>query len=61
MRCYDIEGKDTEATFHLFNNIQGVSHTNIMEEEPTAVKSSGQGFSYKIGHHAIETFKIQTK
>jgi alpha-mannosidase len=65
LRCYDIEGKDAEVTFRFFNNIQTASHTNIIEEEPTAIKflpsSSQNSFSYKIGHHAIETFKIQTK
>jgi alpha-mannosidase len=61
LRCYDIEGNDTEATFNLFKNIQSVGHTNMIEEEPADVKSSGKGFSYKIGHYAIETFKIETK
>ncbi|GAP72824.1 alpha-mannosidase [Candidatus Symbiothrix dinenymphae] len=59
LRCYDIEGHDTEASFRIFKPIQAVSHTNIIEEEPTSVKSSAQGFSYKIGHHAIETFKLK--
>jgi alpha-mannosidase len=61
LRCYDIEGNDTEATFHLFKDIQSVSHTNMIEEEPAEMKSSGKGFSYKIGHYAIETFKIEVK
>ncbi|GHT25202.1 hypothetical protein FACS189430_11490 [Bacteroidia bacterium] len=60
LRCYDIEGKDTEATFNFFNDIQAVSHTNIIEEEPVAIPSFKRGFSHKIGHHAIETFKVQT-
>ena len=60
LRCYDIEGNDTEATFSLFKDIQTVSHTNMIEEEPSSLKSSGKGFSFKIGHHAIETFKIKT-
>jgi alpha-mannosidase len=59
LRCYDIEGNDTEGAFRLFNKVQSVSHTNIIEEEPTTIQSSGNGFSAKIGHHAIETFKLQ--
>jgi alpha-mannosidase len=59
LRCYDIEGKDTEAVFNFTFPVRSVSHTNIIEEEPSAMKSSGQGFSYKIGHHAIETFKLK--
>jgi alpha-mannosidase len=61
LRCYDIEGKDSEATFRFFKDIQTVDHTNIIEEEPTVLKSLQNSFSYKIGHHAIETFKIQIK
>ncbi|MDR0815402.1 MAG: glycosyl hydrolase-related protein [Bacteroidales bacterium] len=59
LRCYDIEGKDTEATFRLSGKVEAVSHTNIIEEEPVAVQSSENGFSAKIGHHAIETFKLK--
>ena len=58
LRCYDIEGKDTECTFSLSEPIKAVEHTNIIEEEPVRIKSSDKGFSFKIGHHAIETFKI---
>ncbi|GAP72825.1 alpha-mannosidase [Candidatus Symbiothrix dinenymphae] len=58
LRCYDIEGHDTEAVFNFASPVQSASHTNIIEEEPTALKSSAQGFSYKVGHHAIETFKL---
>jgi hypothetical protein len=32
----------------------------MIEEEPAPVKFSGNGFSHKLGHHAIETFKIGT-
>jgi alpha-mannosidase len=61
LRCYDIEGKDTNATIRLNNPVQSVSRTNIIEEEPVTVQSSENGFSTKIGHHAIETFKLKMK
>lgn len=38
-----------------------VAVTNIIEEEPTQVQHSGKGFSRKIGHHSIETFKLKFK
>jgi alpha-mannosidase len=60
LRYYNIEGNDAEVTFKLFKDIESVSNTNMIEEEPEAMKSSGKGFSYKLGHHAIETFKIGT-
>jgi alpha-mannosidase len=61
LRYYNIEGNDAEITFHLFKDIQSLNHTNMIEEEPAPAKFSGNGFSYKLGHHAIETFKIGTK
>ena len=61
LRYYNIEGNDAETTFSLFKDIESLNHTNMIEEEPAPVKFSGKGFSYKLGHHAIETFKIGTK
>jgi alpha-mannosidase len=61
LRYYNIEGNDAEVTFSLFKDIQAVYHTNMIEEEPSKVKSSAGGFSYKTGHHAIETFKIRAE
>ncbi|MDR2763482.1 MAG: glycosyl hydrolase-related protein [Tannerella sp.] len=61
LRYYNIEGNDAEVTFNLFKDIQSLSHTNMIEEEPSALQSAQSGFSYKLGHHAIETFKIETK
>jgi alpha-mannosidase len=59
LRFYNIEGNDAEqVTFGLFKDIRSLHHTNMIEEEPTPAKFSGNGFSHKLGHHAIETFKI---
>ena len=58
LRCYDIEGKDTNFKFSFFEKFRTIEHTNIIEEEPDVIKTSGHDFTYKIGHHAIETFKI---
>ncbi|MCC8144558.1 MAG: glycosyl hydrolase-related protein [Tannerellaceae bacterium] len=61
LHCYDIEGKNTELSFNLFKEIGTVEHTNIIEEEGRKIHSSTHGFSHPVGHHAIETFKLQTK
>lgn len=61
LRCYEMEGKDTELKLKMFDNIRSVEHTNIIEEAPETIKSSGDGFNYKVGHNAIETFKIHRK
>ncbi|MDR1455043.1 MAG: glycosyl hydrolase-related protein [Tannerella sp.] len=61
LRYYNIEGNDAEVTFSLFRDIESLRRTNLIEEEPVAGTFSGKGFSYRLGHHAIETFKIGTK
>lgn len=58
LRCYDIKGKDTNLRFSFFDPIGRVEQTNIIEEEPVKINSQKNGFSFKIGHHAIETFKL---
>ena len=60
LRCYDIEGKDVQAKFNLFHDIKKVQHTNMIEEEGKDIQSASTSFEYKIGHHAIETFKLRT-
>ncbi|MDR1140114.1 MAG: glycosyl hydrolase-related protein, partial [Planctomycetaceae bacterium] len=60
LRYYNIVGNDAEVTFELFKEIESVNHTNMIEEEPAPVKFSKNSFSHKLGHHAIETFKIMT-
>lgn len=59
VRCYDMEGKDAEISFSLFKEVKSVSRTNLIEEEPKPLQTkSDKGFKFKLGHHAIETFKI---
>ena len=58
LRCYDIEGKDMQTKFSLFHEIKKVQHTNMIEEEGKEFPSASQSFEYKIGHHSIETFKL---
>ena len=61
LRCYDTEGKDVQAKFTLFRDIRKVQHTNMIEEEGKDIPSASTSFEYKIGHHAIETFKLRTQ
>ena len=59
LRCYDIEGKDVQAKITLFHDIKKAQHTNMIEEEGKDIPSSGKSFDFKVGHHAIETFKLE--
>ncbi len=59
VRCYDMEGKDSEAKILLNKPFQKAEITNMIEEEGRAVPGSGNSLSLKVGHYAIETIKLQ--
>lgn len=61
VRCYDIEGKDSEAKISLFKPYQKAEVTNLIEEEGKAISGDGNTLLYKVGHHAIETLKLEVK
>jgi len=54
LRCYEIEGKDSETVFGVAGVKGSVSRTNMIEEDPVSITTP----KIKIGHHAIETFKL---
>jgi alpha-mannosidase len=58
VRLYDIEGKDSEVTLNTFFSMTGAERTNIIEEDGKSIPVSGKTLNAKIGHHAIETFKL---
>lgn len=58
VRLYDLEGKDSEVTLNTFFSITAAEHTNIIEEQGKSIPASGKSLKTKIGHHAIETFKL---
>ncbi|KJF44971.1 glycoside hydrolase family 38 N-terminal domain-containing protein [Draconibacterium sediminis] len=61
IRLVDMEGKDTNVDVNTFFNISKAAHTNIIEEDGKAIPASGEMLKTKVGHHAIETYKIEVK
>lgn len=58
IRLTEMEGKDKSVTLTLPIAAKKVIRTNLVEEEEEVLSVSGQTITLKIGHHAIETFKI---
>lgn len=58
MRCYDIEGADTELEFRMFRPFSNAMHTDIIEERPSEIKLKSGALKLGMGHHSIETFKF---
>ena len=59
VRLYETSGIDTEVTVGFAKPIKGLWKTDIIEENPQDINAQGNTFKIKIGHNAIETFKIK--
>lgn len=58
IRCFELEGKDTQSEITWFGGMTKAEHTNIIEEEGRPISGGGNRFPVSLGHHAIETYKI---
>ncbi|NEW83419.1 MAG: hypothetical protein GZ094_13780 [Mariniphaga sp.] len=58
VRCYDMEGKDSDAKISVYKPFQKAELTNLIEEEDKSIPGSGKDLVLKMGHHAIETIKL---
>ncbi|MFA5814964.1 MAG: glycosyl hydrolase-related protein [Bacteroidales bacterium] len=59
VRLYDQEGRDKPVKINLFKSPSSVEHTNLIEEDGKVIPKDEKGMTVKLGHHAIETFKIR--
>ncbi len=57
VRCYDIEGVDSDMKVDFFKPVKESWKTNIIEEEP--IRTSKSDESFIVGKYAIETFKLK--
>ncbi|MCE5249638.1 chitobiase/beta-hexosaminidase C-terminal domain-containing protein [bacterium] len=58
VRCYEVGGNDTQAAIEWFTPVVKAELTNIIEEEGVPVESTAGKIPVKMGHHAIETVKL---
>jgi len=58
IRCYEMEGKDTECSIQLFTPQSKIEKVNLVEEEARPLPAAGKNIDISIMHHAIETYKI---
>ena len=58
LRCYEIQGRDCDASIRWFAPISGIELTDIIEENPRPASISKGSIKARIGHNAIETFKL---
>lgn len=58
IRLTEMEGKDKEVTLTLPVSVKKVIRTNLIEEEQEPLTVSGSQITLRLGHHAIETYKL---
>jgi len=58
LRVYDIEGRTVEARFSLFFPVRSLEAVSLIEDDPKPLKLAKDGPILKVGHHAVETFRI---
>jgi alpha-mannosidase len=58
MRVVDTAGKDQSVTIEVFNKITQAKITNLIESEEKPLQVKGKSVKIQLGHHAIETIKI---
>lgn len=58
LRCYEMEGKNTDVILYWFDGFETVEKTNLIEEEAKLLKTSSEKIRVNISHHKIETFKL---
>lgn len=59
IRLTEMKGEDTVVKLELPWAVKRVVRTNLIEEEEAPVSGSGRTLSLPLGHHAIETFRLE--
>lgn len=61
IRLYEVAGEDTDVIVTFPFTIEKLWKTDMIEENGKIIQSNSKSFSTRIGHNAIETFKLQLK
>ena len=58
VRLVEMDGRDAEVTLRLDFPMRSAQRTNLIEEELDDLEPRPDGLVMRVGHHAIETFKL---
>jgi alpha-mannosidase len=59
MRMVDLQGKPTDAAIHWFGKINGVTKTNIIEEDDKPLAETSAPIKIEVNPFSIETIRIR--
>ncbi|MCC8144560.1 MAG: glycosyl hydrolase-related protein [Tannerellaceae bacterium] len=58
IRLSEIAGKNRQLKLDFAAPVQQIIKTNLIEDEEGTVPGQGTSVTLPVGHHAIETFKL---
>ena len=59
VRLCEMEGRDTQAMLSLFMPVRKAGLTNLIEEGGKPLPLKAGQVQIQLGHHAIETLKLE--
>jgi len=60
-RLMEAEGEDKIIEVELDKEVQGLSKTDMIEENPEILDQQGKVLKIQLGKHAVDTYKMQMK
>ncbi len=61
IRFMEAEGKDKNIQLKLSKEVETISLTDMIEENPEILNQQGKVLDLELGKHAVETFKMNVK
>jgi len=61
IRLMEAEGEDKNIEVELNKEVQGLSKTDMIEENPEELDQQGKVLKIQLGKHAVDTYKMQLK
>lgn len=58
LRLAEMEGRDKQVELTLPFAVKRIVRTDLIEQDQEPVEGSGERLTFRLGHHAIETFKL---
>ena len=59
IRCYNIDGQDTDTDFKLWQSFDNVYETNLIEEQKSKLDITDKNLKIKLGKYEIRTLKLK--
>ena len=59
IRLHEAEGWDKNITVNLCQEVESVSKTDMIEDNPVDIRQSGSSITIQLGKNAVDTYKMK--